>query len=618
MANISKDTNAVNANAHGGAPVDNWISQIKAGETVYDIATHHSVTFREGQGGATTVWNGLTDIEVVIPTITDIVQSPIEFAGTVGVSGEVEWNSTHTDGPKTGYLVFITADCTFADYACEACDMAIYDGSKWNVVSGENQVKIVAGTAEGIAEGNRTTIAVGSAKDVLVVEGKALALTLDYNDLNTNHLNVTKTTGENVIDVLFGDMKVAETYVKLSYEGDKEAMSIAKDTTIQTATALANGEVKLSGATGLVNGVNFGTFDAGTLPSFSKNVETSFDVTGGGLTKVEAGTDFVKNVTLGDVEFVPGTSSDTGAIHTLTSLEYKAGEKFLSNIHLTKKEEGETADLTIAGYVAPTVDGVKFIQAIEGVNSVVTKVTEGSFGLTDGSTKIATGFGTAVAGKDGDVLSDVTVSANNNVNAFTSASVNDHVLSFDTTAVANSVSVSYTSKSLNTTGFEYVSAKGTDTAFETSGFKKLADVEYTFGTGTDSTYTTSDAYVKLSTPKLNVETGSYTINNAGMKITVPAQTFVTGGETGTLPTWTGHDVSTTNITGTVETALTLKDVAIREVAAGVDSIPVAGGYTLTSADTAGDNTVLVGKAGDLEEYSATVTLAGYVTDVAIK
>ena len=113
MANISDKTNLTNHTGvvnEAGVAGANWISQINAGGTVYDIATHHGITFREGNGGATTTWNGLSDIEVIIPSITDIVQSPIEFAGTVA-GGKVEWNATHTDGPKTGYLVFVTENC---------------------------------------------------------------------------------------------------------------------------------------------------------------------------------------------------------------------------------------------------------------------------------------------------------------------------------------------------------------------------------------------------------------------------------------------------------------------------------------------------------------------------
>jgi hypothetical protein len=67
MANISSKETLL----HGGAEVTNWISQINAGGTVYDIATHHSITFKDGNGGAETVWNGLTDLEVVIPSIAD-------------------------------------------------------------------------------------------------------------------------------------------------------------------------------------------------------------------------------------------------------------------------------------------------------------------------------------------------------------------------------------------------------------------------------------------------------------------------------------------------------------------------------------------------------------------
>ena len=67
-----------NLTTHTGVTVDetkvaskNWISQINAGGTVYDIATHHSIKFQDGKDGAVTEWNGLTDLEIVIPTIKD-------------------------------------------------------------------------------------------------------------------------------------------------------------------------------------------------------------------------------------------------------------------------------------------------------------------------------------------------------------------------------------------------------------------------------------------------------------------------------------------------------------------------------------------------------------------
>ena len=157
MANITDKTN-LNGHVDITDGKQNWISQINAGGTVYDIATHHSVTFVEGNNGAKTVWNGLTDLEVVIPSITDIVQTPIEFAGTVDANGDITWVNGHSK-EEVGSLVFVTDDCTFAGKACEAGDMAIYDGTKWNIVSGENQVEIVGGTSD-VNDDNRTTVAV--------------------------------------------------------------------------------------------------------------------------------------------------------------------------------------------------------------------------------------------------------------------------------------------------------------------------------------------------------------------------------------------------------------------------------------------------------------------------
>ena len=211
-------------NHEGVTEVTNWISQINAGGTVYDIATHHGITFKDGKGDTTgTTWNGLTDLEIVIPNITDIVQTPIEFAGTVGADGTVSWNDGHKDGPQTGYLVFVTANCTFGGLVCEAGDMAIYDGEKWNIVSGENQVSIVGNNGAA-----KTTFAIGASKDVLTVEGKTLALTLDYADLN-GHVKVSNGTSENVT----GTTVVAEKYLKLSKADDKTE-TIGEEKTLNT------------------------------------------------------------------------------------------------------------------------------------------------------------------------------------------------------------------------------------------------------------------------------------------------------------------------------------------------------------------------------------------------
>ena len=596
-----------NANVHDGAAVTNWISQINAGGTTYDIATHHSIKFVEG--GEETTWNGLTDLTVVIPTIQDIVQTPIEFAGTVGADGVVEWNATHTDGPKTGYLVFVTADCTFGDLACEAGDMAIYDGAKWNIVSGENQVKIVAGTAEGVTENNRTTIAVGAAKDVLVVEGKALALTLDYADINA-HL----TTGD-VEDVKFTNATVGDAYVKLTYEGDQAPMTIGTDINLDKASALKDGTVDLKNAKGLVNSVTFGEFNAGKLPVYNPNSEGKFTVNGGDLSLssgLATGGHFIDSVSMDAVTFETAVDGDANKIKMVTGIVAGDGKEFLKGIHITG--EDETADFTIAGFVKPTKDNVQFVEGLEGGLTPVTSITDGNFELVSGS-DLATGFGDVATGKGGEVLSNVTVTPVKNANVLSTATVTDHVLSFGNVDVMSDVTVAYESRSLNKTGFKYTAPQATKTAFVTSGFTKVADVDYTFGRGKETTYTTTEAMWKLNTPSLKVTQGMYSFNDSGMVATIPSNTFIASVTPGELPSLTDGKVGTTDVTGTVGTELSYETVTVHTLKEEINTITLPGAYTLGSADAAGDNTVLVGKAGELASIVATVDLEKYVVGV---
>ena len=604
MANISN-----NVNVHDGAAATNWISQINAGGQVYDLATHHSIKFVDGKGGAETAWNGLSDIEVVIPSITDIVQTPIEFAGTVGANGEVSWNAAHADGPQVGYLVFITADCTFNGNACEAGDMAIYDGANWQIVSGENQVTITGTTNGEISADNRTVVKVGAVKDVLEVEGKALALTLDYADIMT-HTTVNR---GDVVDVDFGNMTVGDAYVKLTQEAN-QTVTIGTDIKIDKATSLANGTVDLTNATGLVKEVNFGTFTPGELPTFTQNSAKELAVTGGTLsaTSGQVSGDFVDSVTFGNVTFVPADEQDENKIQMLTGIIAGEGNEFLNGIHVTG--EKETADLTIAGYIAPTKDNVKFVEGIEGGLTPVTSITAGDFKLIAG-TDLATGFG--VESESGDVLSKVTVTAINNASVLNSAVVNDHVLSFGTTDVTSGVNVESKYKSLTKTGFEYTAPIATNTAFVTSGFEKVADVKYTFGRDKETTYSPTSAMWKLNTPELGITKGSYSINHTNMKATVPNGTFIASATQGSLPSLTGTGVTTVDIEGSVATDLSYEQVTIHTLGADVNTITLPGAYGLTSAESAGDNTVLVGKAGELTVVQGSIDLKDYVINVTI-
>ena len=592
---------------HDGTTVNKWISQINAGGTVYDIATHHSIKFRDGKGDTTgTTWNGLSDLEIVIPNITDIVQSPIEFAGTVA-GGKVEWNATHTDGPKTGYLVFVTENCDFEGHAVEAGDMAIYDGAKWNIVSGENQVKIVGATDSTITDGNRTVVKVGAAKDVLVVEGKALSLTLDYVDLNDNHLATTNGTKTSVV---FDRMTVGSVGVKLN-KADDVVNTIGEEKSFKKATALKDGKVTLTGATGLVNGIEWGTFDAGTATTSQGNSDQNLTVTGGNLdlTSKQTTGDFVDSVKINAVTFADATLGEAGSIHMVTDIVAGKGQSFVNGIHATI--EGETADLTIKGFVKPTKANVQFVEGLEGSLTPVTSITAGGIELTDG-TDFATGFGTEST--SGDVVSSVNVTANNNTSVLNSAKVENHVLLFGSVNVTSGVTTTCSYKSLTKGKYAYTAPVATNTSFVTSGFETVADTRYTFGKAQETTYTTTTDDWKLNTPELTVTYGGYGFNDDGMKANVPANTFIASVTAGNLPSWTGYDFTTTDVTGTVSTELATEDFKFNALKANTLNTP--GAYTLsTVAANAGD--IVVGKEGDLAANTAYVDLSAYLTGVAI-
>ena len=595
---------------HVNKASENWISQINAGNVTYDIATHHSITFKDGKGDTTGVeWNGLSDLEIVIPSITDIVQSPIEFAGTVA-GGKVEWNATHTDGPKTGYLVFVTENCEFEGHACEAGDMAIYDGAKWNIVSGENQVKIVGATDSTITDGNRTVVKVGAAKDVLVVEGKALSLTLDYADLNDNHLATTKGV---VTDVTFNTMTVGSVGIKLN-KADDVPTTIGEHKEFQKATALKDGTVKLNKATGLVNNITWGTFNAGTATTSEKNSAQDLVVSGGklDLSSSQPTGAFIDSVELDDVvKFVDANTDEAGSIKMLTTLTSSPGAQFFNGINVTGKDE--TADLTIDGYITPK-DGVdaEYVSGLkDSANPVIGFENESSFTIAGGIKDIVTGWGTEST--SGDVVSNVSVTANNDTDVFSSASVTNHVLSFNTTKVTSNVTTSCSYKSLAKAAYTYTPATLKYGEFTKSGFEKVDDVKYTFGRGNETVYSADTKNWKLSTPGLDVTYGSYNFNAGGMKAAVPAQTFVTSVTAGQLPSLTDSTFTQVDVTGTVGTELTTEKFEFNALTS--NSINMPGVYSLETVAEGGD--ITVGKEGALAANTATVDLTGYLTGVGI-
>lgn len=608
MAEIKNVVDNTDLTGHDGVTdnkVNNWISQINAGGTVYDIATHHGITFKDGSTDTTGVmWNGLTDIEIVIPSITDIVQTPIEFVGTVNADGKVMDGTKEIVTFEKGNLVFIAANCTFDGKVCEAGDMAIYDGSDWKVVTGENQVSIVGNNGEA-----ETTIAIGPAKQVLTVEGKTLTLSLDYADLNNNHL---EKTGGAVTDINFDTMTVGSVGIKLNKDADV-ATTIGVEKTITYGTELANGTVNLTNAEGLVKDITWGKFTQGTKTDFEKNSAQDLVVSGGDLklTPAQASGAFIDSVKLKDVvKFVDANTDEAGSIKMLTTLTSSPGAQFFNGIHVTL--EKETADFTTAGYIAPS-DGVtaKYVKGLEGNLTPVTSITDGNFELIDGS-DLATGFGNEST--TGEVVSSVSVSAKNDTSVLKTAKVENHVLSFDPVNVASDVTTICSYKSLTKKGFKYTAPKATNTAFTTSGFEEVAGVSYTFGRGNETVYSADTRNWKLSTPGLDVTYGSYSFEDDGMKAAVPAQTFVTSITPGELPTLADSTLLKTTVTGTVGTALTTATLNFNALES--NSINMPGAYSLETVDKDGD--ITVGKNGALATNTATVDLTGYLTEVVIK
>jgi hypothetical protein len=72
------------------------------------------------------------------------------------------------------------------------------------------------------------------------------------------------------------------------------------------------------------------------------------------------------------------------------------------------------------------------------------------------------------------------------------------------------------------------------------------------------------------------------------------------------------------VTGSVATGLSYEDVTIHTLVDDIEKITLPGTYSLTEASAAGDNTVLVGKSGELSAIDATIDLKDYITGVEIK
>lgn len=655
----------------------NYIQQINAGGTTYDIATRHHIKFYDGQQDEKgTIWNGITDLEVVIPKISDLVTNPIRLAGTVGEGGTITYNTTGKSSPEIGDLVYMAADCTFNGQACEAGDMAVYTGDTWVIVSGENQV-----TINGIdGNDNDKVFSIRStAQQVLTVEGKTLSLNLDYGDIY-NNFSVEK-NGEQGLTTT-GKVTVNGVYVGLSKADDK-TLDISTEVSFNNATAVATSTLKIDQP--VLTASNF-SWDAGALPTLKKDaVSVSISDTRTITKGADSSTGmFVTNI---DASVVKSAVLNTGSgladgkpyiesAGTTTS----DTQAFVSGVHTRKEGEEGSADFTVMTYGVDKsantfVSGLSAASTSGGLLASVAvgevSLVEGSGILTgisaadDGAIVTGVSFGSVASNttdnwfvsglnKTGsDVVTDVTaisaatlVSDDNTSlkkSAMVSATVSDHVLSFTMGDVMKPVSVSTSAAVVTKGGFDKggVSLNGQSVskadftqsalsqADSTFTYKNVltgnvtmtsSSVEYFFDKKNETvpTYTTST--MKLDVAFANVSKADPTITGT-LTANIPKDTVVTAfASDGQLPSWSAKDATGT-LTGKLDsTALTSEKVSFLAVDASKEKATnLAGAYSLETATSASDGYIGVAQAGTYELAGgiATVPADTFVADVYV-
>ena len=602
------------------ATSENYIKQIAAGGQTYDIAVARGLTFTTG--GSTQSWDGTSAVEVKIPTLADLVSNPIVFAGTVDSTGNITWAKPYTKAEK-GYLVYIQANCTFGGQACEAGDMAVYDGGAWRVISGENQVSIKAGTTP--AEGATAVELSATAKSVLYVEGKELALKLPAELLKGVDVkkNVDKVISFNEGAIASVDGK----WITLTHTPAAEATAIGSNKTIALPSVLANGEVNFTGDTKLVKPTDIAAaWKAGTdgkHQSAAVSVDVSGNVT---LTKGE-GADFVTGWTPTTDSFVK-TAVKSATLSVVTSNDdaiainpFVASNPTFSNdttMFGTKiVTAAADADFTIPGAVS--VSNESSMPSSNGVVIGVTLPTLGDATSFTDTNYVAADAATGVIAS----IANPTVTVNNG-DVVASATVSDHVLTFTTatvTATATQGAATYKKAQYkktvvsNTPGISYGSIqtaagkgykldKQAVNATFTPGAINYMGVQTTDVSAADK----ASAYTGLTAIK-----GAYTaaLSAAG---TIDAGKVITSVTDAKVPVL-GTVTATGSISGSVETALTTSNVKVGEFANDSASINI-GTWALGESNTEVSGGIAVGKTGNAKVTGAITIVSGtYVTDV---
>ena len=669
-----------NVIAWNGDATQNFIKQINDGTTSHDLALTNGITFYEGKNATsaqTYAWDGTRAIEIVIPSVTDIIQDPVRMVGTVTTGGVISPASYDDTKAAKGDLLYITNDCSFHGIACEAGDMAIYDGTAWRVVQGENQVSIV-GTAD---ENNNIDVALGkTAVSVLDVEGKHLRLGVDLSNLRSN-MGVYKNDAI-TLDLSNGTVNVSPMYIKLT-QSTGATLDISTEKTINLPTSLASGAVTIN--ENVLQAADFsfvsGSYPTATLNSSSITVNATH---GMGVGVSTDGSDFVTAVTaIKGVSFIAGSSSGNNDLTYVAGLSAISGTSFVNGIHsYTEADQGKNADLVIPGAVSVSASDNTFAYAFgeeAASGEVLSSITVGAVTIGTG-TDVLTGlsgegnsvvtdvtFGTAVSTADlgwfvnglgtanttsGDVVTNVAVGAVTLVDAasgagtsaMVSASVSNHVLSFSTAKFQTPVTVSqaattvtyntFTKAGVSLDGFSFTSDTftkgGISQANTTVSYRSLLSKAVTLNTGSETQYFFDKAedhnyeavlgYSNISTTAADVTKKGAYITDPNITATIPAETVVVGVTAGTLPTFTVN-AATGTLTGSVPTALTSTAeswAAIDVEKMAATSIP--GAYTLgTGASTDTGAVEVAAAASNYAVANGQVTIAAnsFVTSVIV-
>lgn len=601
---------------------ENWIKQIATGGVTYDIAVAHGLTFKTGT--KTQSWDGISDVEVVIPTLSDLVSSPIVFAGTVDKDGNIDWANGYSSAQK-GYLVYIQENCTFAGEVCEAGDMAVHDGTTWRVISGENQVSIKAGSTP--AEGATEVELSATAKSVLYVEGKELALKLPKALLKG--VDVTKNT-DNKISFDEGAFAAVDgKWITLTHTPAAEATAIGSNKTIALPSALENGKVTFTGDTSLVKPSDIATAWTPGTNGEHQSAEVSVSVSGNVTLTKGTGDDFVTGWTPTTDSFVK-SAVKSATLSVVTSKKdnetiavnpFVASNPTFSNdatmFGTSIVETAANADFTIPGAVSVSTESTQ-----PSSNGVVIGVTLPTLGddtsFTDTNyiaADAATGVIASIANptvtvNNGNVIASATVS--NNVLTFTTATVTATATQgaatykkaqYKKTVVSNTPGISYGSIQ-TATGQGYKLNKQAVNATFTPGAINYMGVKTSDVTAADK----ASAYTGLTATK-----GAYTaaLTAAG---TIASGDVITSVTDATVPVLATIS-ATGSIGGSVATALSTSNVKVGLFASDSASINI-GTWALGESNKEVSGGISVGNGGNAKVTGAITIVSGtYVTDV---